>query len=302
MGGEWFDLVRLRFCRPPATAKAITRPDISFLPTPNGTLRIRDSGGNGPAIMFACDPPNVLEHYDATISSLSSYYRVICVELPGFGFSFPKRDFKFTTQDYADTVAYIIAKLDSKPITLMFPCAWGYVAFKVATAHHDLVNRLIICQCPCVEEERAWIKQVDSTKIIGVPLLGQLLFALGKNPVSAVWYGRALPKGQSKARFYGPTKKVLSNGGLYWLASMVQAWQREDPVFAPVDQPTLVLWGSADRTHRADTPKSVFQYLKRGYLVTLADAGHFPELEDPERFKTLLLDTELWSKIENIQP
>ncbi|KAJ9613310.1 hypothetical protein H2200_003252 [Cladophialophora chaetospira] len=297
MAAKQVDLLRMRMRSAPSITNAITRPNISFLHTPFGSLRIRDSGGPLPSIIFACDAPNVVEHYDAIFSLLSPSNRLICVEMPGFGFSYPSPTFDFSLRQYVDVVIHLIESLGLGLVTLMFPCAWSYVAFQLATERPSLVERLIVSQCPCWEESQAWSKRVDSNGMMKVPVVGQLFLAMNQKRVSDGWYDAALPKGQAKEEFAGVAGKVLSDGGIFCLASLIQAWSHvKNPAFL-VDTPTVVLWGGSDRTHRRSNPDSVLKYLKRGMIMSYEETGHFPELEDPERFKALLLNEELWTPL-----
>ena len=196
-----------------------------------------------------------------------------------------------------DVVAHSIEKLSVGPATLMFPCAWSYVAFQLAAEKPALVERLIVSQCPCWDEEQAWTKRIDIRGLMGTPLIGQLFLAVNQKSVSDGWYDIALPPGQQKKKFAEPARKVLSDGGIFCLASLIQAWFHvKDPSFR-VEQPTVVMWGGSDRTHRHSNPDSVLNYLKRGKVVTYPEAGHFPELEEPERLKSLLLDEESWNNL-----
>jgi pimeloyl-ACP methyl ester carboxylesterase len=297
MAAKWFDLLRMRLGSPPSIAQAITRPNISFLNTPFGSLRIRDSGGASPNLIFACDAPNVLEHYDAIFSLLSSSYRLICLEMPGFGFSYPNSSFNFSMRQYVDVVAHVIETLCVGLATLMFPCAWSYVAFQLAAEKPTLVEKLLVSQCPCWDEEQAWAKRIDIRGLMGTPVVGQLFLAANLKSVSDGWYDIALPSEQRKKSFSEPARKVLSNGGIFCLASLIQTWFHVKNPYFRVEQPTIVMWGGSDRTHRHSNPDSVLKYLKRGKVVTYREAGHFPELEDPERLNSLLLDEELWKSL-----
>jgi pimeloyl-ACP methyl ester carboxylesterase len=296
MAAKQVDLLRMRIGSGPSITGAITRPNISFLDTPFGPLRIRDSGGRLPSVLFACDGPNVLEHYDAVFSLLSPSYRLICFEMPGFGFSYPSQTFDFSIRKYVDVVVHLIEKLNPGLATLMFPCAWSYVAFQLAAEQPIMIERLIVSQCPCWDEEQAWTKRVDANGMIRTPVVGQLMLAINQKRISDGWYRAALPKGHATDEFARPARKVLSNGGIFCLASLMQTWSHEHPSFL-VEQPTVVMWGGSDRTHKRSNSNSVLKYLARGMVVTYNETGHFPELEDPERFLALLKNEELWSRL-----
>jgi pimeloyl-ACP methyl ester carboxylesterase len=221
--------------------------------------------------------------------------------MPGFGFSYPSPSFNFSMRNYADVAVHVIEKLSAGPATLMFPCAWSYVAFQVAAEQPTLIKRLIVSQCPCWDESLAWTKRIDANGMMRTPVVGQLLLAINKKRISDGWYDVALPKGRATDEFSRPARKVLSDGGIFCLASLIQTWSHERPSFL-VDQPTFVLWGSSDRTHKRSNSESVLKYLKRGMVVKYPESGHFPELEDPERFLALLLNEELWSGLRIKEP
>jgi pimeloyl-ACP methyl ester carboxylesterase len=297
MAAKWVDLLRMHVGRSPSVEQAITRPDISFLHTSAGLIRIRDSGGRSPSLIFASDGPNVLEHYDAVFELLSPSYRLICLDMPGFGFSWPNSSFDFSLQQYVSIVAHAIVKLRADPATLMFPCAWSYVAFLLATDQPSLVDRLIVSQCPHWDEEQAWSRRIVMKGAVGTPVIGQLFLALASQRVSDMWYSNALPQGKSASDFAEPARKVLSNGGIFCLASLTQTWSYAKYPSLRVTQPVVVMWGGSDRTHRRSNPNSVLPYLQRGKIMVFPEAGHFPELEDPERLKSLLMNEDLWNDV-----
>jgi pimeloyl-ACP methyl ester carboxylesterase len=298
MAAKWVDLLRMRVGGSPSVEQAITRPNISFLQSPAGPIRIRDSGGQTPSVIFACDGPNVLEHYDTVFELLSPSHRLICLEMPGFGFSWPSSSFDFSLQQYAAIVAHAIVTLRAGPVTLMFPCAWSYVAFLLATNQPSLVDRLVVSQCPHWDEEQAWSSRVGmNSGLIGTPIIGQLFLAVASQRVSDMWYNNALPPGKPINGFADPARKVLSGGGIFCLASLAQTWAQAKNLSFKVTQPTVVMWGGSDRTHRRSNPNSVLEYLQSGKILVFPEAGHFPELEDPKRLKSLLEDEELWNSL-----
>jgi pimeloyl-ACP methyl ester carboxylesterase len=132
---------------------------------------------------------------------------------------------------------------------------------------------------------------------IGIPVIGQLFLTLASQRVSDMWYSNALPQGKPANDFAEPARKVLSNGGIFCLASLTQTWSYAKYPSLRVTQPVVVMWGGSDRTHRRSNPNSVLPYLQRGKIMVFPEAGHFPELEDPERLKSLLMNEDLWNDV-----
>jgi pimeloyl-ACP methyl ester carboxylesterase len=238
----------------------------------------------------------VVEHYDAVIELLHRRYRVVCWEMPGFGFSRPARGFGFTPAEYERVTEELLDDVGLSGSVLAFPCVWGYVALRLAARRPDLVRGLVLAQAPHWSEEVAWAGRLDRTGMLGRPYVGQLVMAVSSRRVARDWYRIALPRDTSApitAAFTDPAVAVLRAGGLFCLASLTQAWfgpgapsAVEDRLLAP--QPAVLMWGVADRSHRRSDPESALAYLPAGRVVPYADGGHFPELERPERLRDAL--------------
>ncbi len=82
---------------------------------------------------------------------------------------------------------------------------------------------------------------------------------------------------------------AYDHGASYCLPSLMQGlFGGKETRFGKVEQPTVVLWGGIDRSHRRADTRSVLRYFHDAPFVTFEHAGHFPEVEEPERFVQLL--------------
>lgn len=288
----WVDVQRLRVGALAAIRSAVSRRGVQLVDAGTGVVRVRDSGGPGPIVVLGCDPPNVVEHYDELFEVLTPAYRVVCLELPGFGFSRPGLGFGFGVEEYAAVVEDVLDELGIASCTLALPCVWGYVALRVAARRPDLVDALVMMQAPAWRDEVAWARRIDSRAVIRTPFLGQAAMAVGSRPVARRWYRAALPRGHSAATaaaFTSPAEHALRHGAVFCLASLAQAWfGTSAPALTPVGVPAIVLWGGADRTHRLSAGDSALNYLPAGRVWVDPDAGHFPELENPQRLREAL--------------
>ena len=68
--------------------------------------------GEGPPLVMLPDPPNTIEHHAQLINKLKSHFRVICFELPGFGFSYPKSTMRYDLQGLTDVFEELFNKLN----------------------------------------------------------------------------------------------------------------------------------------------------------------------------------------------
>jgi pimeloyl-ACP methyl ester carboxylesterase len=271
---------------PDDAARGIARWEL-----PSSSIRVRDTGGSGPVFVIVPDPPNTIEHYDRLIERLAPAGRVVCFEVPGFGLSYPRAaSFGFGADDFAQVLVEVLHHAEVRDVTLMMSCIGGYVALLVARRHPELVAQLLLSQTPTVAHMRRWARRFDRIGVLGMPLAGQALIHLIKDRATRFWYANALPEGVDPAPYLAPALEAQRRGGPYALASGIQAMRRLDPsTLAGVEQPVTVVWGGADRTHTGTDPRSLLEVVPHARFVPFDRSGHFPDLEDVERFSALAL-------------
>ena len=265
-----------------------TRADTELLDLSLARVRCRVCGSGKTTIVFVADPPNVIEHYDRLIELLASTCRVICLDMPGFGFSYPKRPFSYSIDDQVQTITELLQRLDCGPYVLSFSCGATFAAVGVAAQRPDLVAGVVSIQSASWQEQRRWAKRVDLMGLIGTPFVGQLLLASAPNWVARKWYQVALPRREKVRTFELVALEALRHGACFCLASGLQQLRSSEPVLHPVSCPSMVLWGTADRTHRRTDRSSARLLFPQARWHEFPKAGHFPELEEPERFAALI--------------
>jgi pimeloyl-ACP methyl ester carboxylesterase len=174
---------------------------------------------------------------------------------------------------------------------LAFGCVGAYLAVMLAHEAPEIVRGVILMQAPEWRDEVRWAARIDfsSRKVVAKPYLGQLVMRLARRKIAKRWIERALGRPELIDDFVRRTNEAFDEGAGWALASLTQAYfGRPAPLFHPVRQPSLLVWGERDRSHRQSDPSSGLAYLKQGRLVRFERAGHFPELEEPERFAELV--------------
>ncbi len=276
-------------------AGARTRPDIHYLHLPQASIRYR-CAGDGPRTLVLCaDPPVVLELYDELIAALANKYRVIVFEPPAFGLSLPQTGLDFSLAATAGVIGDFLKALNAGPYVLAFPCVPAYTALVLAAEQPQLVEAVVLMQAPSWHEELRWKQRRDPQNILGRPWLGQLLLRLLRRRRASAWYRLALGRRELLPRFAAETDLAFAHGACFSLASAFQQFLTDrDPGIGTITQPALVIWGTADRSHAGTDRESIRRHLPQAQILEWPEAGHFPELEAPERFAealTLFLDT-----------
>ena len=112
--------------------------------TPVGTVRVYDSGSTKPCVVMVPDGPNVIEHYDVVINLLSQKLRVVCFDMPGFGYSSPQYFYEHSLDQGAHAVLGVLDSLGIERATLAFSCANGFYALRAAKLAPERIPSLVL--------------------------------------------------------------------------------------------------------------------------------------------------------------
>ncbi|WP_199178858.1 alpha/beta hydrolase [Dyella sp. AD56] len=261
-----------------------------FIDTPVGTVRVYDSGTTGPCVVMVPDGPNVIEHYDALIHLLSRQLRVVCFDMPGFGYSSPNHSYEHSLDQGARAVLGVLDGLGIAKATLAFSCANGFYALRAAKLSPERVSHLFLSQTPSLTAMHAWTTRVIP-RPLRIPVIGQIAAWLFRQRAAASWYGMALPRTTDPTAFREKALHALSTGANFCLAGVVQGLAREKMAsLCGTTTPCTMIWGEKDHSHRCTDPKTLHECVPQADIVHFQDCGHFPDIEQPERFAELLID------------
>jgi pimeloyl-ACP methyl ester carboxylesterase len=254
-------------------------------------MRVRDVGHGTRTLVFVCDMPMLIEHHAALFALLRGDFRVLCLELPGLGFSQPAAGFDFSLISQAAAVRQVLEQLSVRDCVLAFGCVGAYLALLLAHELPQIVNGVVLMQAGAWEAQLRWARRIDfrGRGVVATPYLGQVAVGCFSRSIAKSWIRGALGRKELAAELSKKSDLALRAGASWALASLTQSYfGRSAPAFQPVRQESLLVWGERDRTHRKTDPSGALSYLPRGRLVRFERAGHFPEIEEPEEFARLM--------------
>ena len=255
-----------------------------------GRVRVRIMGRGEPPVVVVPDPPNVVEHYDILLGQLARDRRAICLELPGFGFFQPPRDYNFDIGDTAALLADVLDRLGVRGATVTCACIGAHAVLCMTQRRPELVERVLLVQFQAFEAAQAWVDTVSLHGVITTPVIGQIVTKLAAGAVVRGWYERALPPEGRGACYAATALEALRAGARFPLATAFQSFRRsrgcELTRGRGVD--ATVVWGSADPSHVKSEPRSALDAIPHARFIELRGVGHFPDLERPELLAELV--------------
>ncbi len=244
-------------------------------------LRVKESGPAGaPVVILLHGFGGSLETWDGWTPELATRFRVVALDLPGFGLTGPD-----PTGDYADARAgqILIALLDRLGVgqaSLVGNSLGGRIAWMFAAAHPERVSRLVL-----ISPDGFASPGFEYGKQADLPLLMKALpytlprFMLRMN-LAVAYADKAKLTDATVTRYRdfmrGPGDRAAM------LARMQQVLlEPPGPTLRRITAPTLVLWGEQDGMIPFSNAADYVRDIPGARLVALPGLGHVPFEEAP---------------------
>lgn len=235
-----------------------------------------------------------------TLEALSQHYRVIAPDLPGFGDS-DKPLRSLHAAFYARWLKDFCAALDAQRPHLIGNSMGGRIAVEAGLRNPDDVGRLVLlAPSPAFLRGREYVRLVRILR----PELALLPLPLSARHVVAGIRGMfSKPSRLDRAWYEAAADEFLRvfrspRGRICFFSAMRQIYL-EEPHAAPggfwgrlpqLTSPALFVWGDRDRLVPAKFSRHVERALPDAESVVLADCGHVPQYEHPQRTHDLIQD------------
>ncbi len=216
---------------------------------------------------------------------LSQNFRVIAVDLKGFGFS-AKPDGDYTRRAQAALIAHLLDYLKIERAWICGNSMGGEIALNIALQNPQRVAGLIL-----VDSAGVAVSGGNSLApaYVRIPFVGRALTALAltsdklvREGLEKSFYDDAKITDERVAYYWRPLR--TSGGQLAALRARTQAG--EFPIeqdLNKINVPTLLIWGAEDALIPLEAGRKMNSLIKDSKLVVIEKCGHLPQEEMPER-------------------
>ena len=215
---------------------------------------------------------------------LSQRFRVIAVDLKGFGFS-GKPDGDYTRRAQATLVTHLLDYLKIEKAWLCGSSMGGEVSLNLALAHPERVAGLVLIDSAGVEV--AGSGSLAPWYLL-VPVVGRVLTALAltsdklvREGLEKSFYDDKRVDAERVAYYHRPLQ--TRGGQLAALRARTQAFHPIESDLGNITAPTLIIWGAQDELIPLAAGQKMNSLIKNSKLVTLEKCGHVPQEEMPDR-------------------
>ena len=255
--------------------------------------------GTGPAVLFIHGLLGTNANWSHLVTRLEATHRVVVPDLFGHGASDKPRG-DYSLGSHAATLRDLLDRLDIERVTLVGHSLGGGIALQFCYLFPERVDRLVlvssgglgrsvnpILRAATLPGAEAVIPVIASGWVrTRLEAVGSALGRLGLRPppdVREAWRGfTSLSDADSRRAFLATTRAVIDPGG--------QTVTAHDHLPMDEDIPTLVVWGTHDRMIPAWHATTAHQAIPSSRVELFHGAGHYPHLDEPDRFAALLQD------------
>jgi pimeloyl-ACP methyl ester carboxylesterase len=290
--------------RPPRRRPAAARRSEPADPTAARHLTLhghnvayRAAGEAGPAIVLVHGITSNSATWERVLAPLGAHHRVVAPDLFGHGESAkPRGDYSLGA--YASGVRDLLGALAIDKATIVGHSLGGGVAMQLAYQFPDLAERLVLVDSGGLGPEVSPLLRaatLPGAEIV-LPLLtrpgllnagagaGRLLGRLGLQvgtDLREMARGHAsLADHEARQAFLSTLRAIVDVGG--------QRVDARDRLYLAAELPTLIVWGERDPIIPVAHGRGAARLIPGSRLEIFPGAGHFPHVEEPERFAELL--------------
>lgn len=283
---------------------------LATVPSTRHDIELRETVLHGHRVAYRCagsGPPVVLVHgitstsatWERVMPYLAERYTVIAPDLLGHGESAkPRGDYSLGA--YASGVRDLLVSLGHERATFVGHSLGGGVTMQLAYQFPERCERLVLVDSGGLGREVNLLLRsatLPGSEVV-LPLLasaglldagravGRFLNRLGLRPgtdVEEMARGHAsLADREARAAFVHTLRTIIDPGG--------QRVNASDRLYLAEHIPFLIVWGERDPIIPVSHGRAAHARVRGSRLEVFAGAGHFPHLDDPQRFLAVLVD------------
>lgn len=217
------------------------------------------------------------------ISHLKKHFRVIALDLPGFGETKVSRNYSFTLKNYGSTIIEFIKALNiNNPIYIVGHSLGGQIALQSVVLNPDLCSKLFLISASAQRERPPWFVRV----FCYLPFMSELAYRFYFNDelvdvaIAKILSGGAGLEKEVLQPYIDMCKSKEVVGAVLKLGKA-----REDDLSGEklqlVKQDTFLLWGREDEVVPLTEGMFLKNSLQNSTLKILEHCGHLPMEEYP---------------------
>lgn len=261
------------------------KPEDTFFAYRGMEIRYRDEG-QGPAVVLIHGVCSSLETWDAWAEGLKERYRVIRMDLPGFGLTGPAPDESFYGRESSvETLDALATHLGLPRFFLVGNSLGGFISWNYSLAHPDKVRKMILIDPVGFIEKHPGLITFAGNPLVRPFARRMMPRFLVDRGTRAVYGDKSKVTPELKDRYFDFAMREGNKRSYVDVFAQVKQWTRSGTLTEGIPDiavPTLVMWGTKDEWISYGNMGRWQQALPGARYLSYEGAGHVPMEEIPE--------------------
>jgi pimeloyl-ACP methyl ester carboxylesterase len=257
------------------------------------------SAGSGPAIVLVHGITSTSATWEQVMPYLATRFTVIAPDLLGHGQSAkPRGDYSLGA--YASGVRDLMVSLGHERATFVGHSLGGGVVMQLAYQFPERCERLVLVDSGGLGREVNFLLRsatlplaevvlplLASTRILDAGrslsrIFGRLGIRAGTDVAELAKGHASLADAEARAAFVHTLRTIVEPGG--------QRVSASDRLYLAQSIPFMLVWGERDSIIPVEHGRAAHELVPSSRLEVFEDAGHFPHVDEPQRFLDVLFD------------
>lgn len=257
---------------PSQTSDSIPDASVAFLSVEGVSLEVA-ARGQGKPLLFL-HPEIGLDSDAAVLEELAKRTRVMAPSHPGFGRSDLPRSMT-SVDDLAYFYLDLLETVDLRDVILVGVSFGAWIAAEIAVKTTERVSHLVLANPLGIKSSDRETRDIVD------------MFAISEKEFHDLTYHDASAASRDYPAMSEEDVRIVarnreSTGRFGWSPYLHNPKLKGR--LHRIKIPTLVLWGTSDRLAREDYGRAYAAAIPEARFETIARAGHYPHLEQPEEF------------------
>jgi pimeloyl-ACP methyl ester carboxylesterase len=253
-------------------------------------VHYKDTGPkDAPVVLLLHGFGSSLQTWDVWAAQLEKDYRVIRLDLPGFGLTGPSPLHDYSERGDLATLTHFVDQLGVASYSIIGHSMGGKMAWSLAAADAKRVNALVLIAPDGFPEAKD-----IGTKPYAVPgIMGMMKFCLPKylvrKSIEPAFFDPNALSDSLVDRYYDMLRAPGVRAAILERANQT-TYTDPVPRLMKITAPTLLIWGEKDRMIPSSNAQSYAKVLPSSKTVLLPNLGHLVQEEQPELALTHVTD------------
>ncbi len=268
-----------------------------FLDLSDGTrIHFRDEGNaKNPTVILLHGFNGSLLNFDRLVPLLVEDYRLVSIDLPGFGLTGAIPSADYSTESFIDTVTTLTTHLGIEKFSIAGNSMGGGVAWRYALNNPRKVESLILIASSGVmteEDSRKFAERKENSPIVWRLMNSNILkrflsyytpkfFATQGLKVSV--YDQKLANIEHAMQFHDLVLLEGSRNAILSMSMGSRSKMHGPESLSRIEAPTLVIHGDKDNIIPIERSQVFEEYIDNVEVKIYSQIGHLPMYEDPNK-------------------